>query len=78
VTAEELAKVIDDARRNGHSLVTLRIRRKCRGSRATIIPGVYGQVVQWGDGTWDFPSIVMVNVDDLASGVDHALRRAGG
>lgn len=72
VTPEALLAQCESARGVGVSMITLQLKRRCRGEMANVIPGVRGQVVQWGDGTWDFPSVVMVEVD----AIEPVLRRA--
>jgi hypothetical protein len=62
VRREELVKLCDGA---PGTEVALQLRRRCNGKRARVFPGVLGEIVQWGDGTWDFPTVVIVKVADV-------------
>ena len=53
--------------------VAYKVRAKLTGKRYCIIPGVYCDVVQWGDGKKN-PSVVMCELEPLAKGVRKMLK----
>lgn len=44
--------------------LSLKLARRVRGERAAVAPGLLGRVVQSGDGTWDYPTVVLVSIAD--------------
>jgi hypothetical protein len=65
MTPEQLRRHVDGQRALGSRRIVLSIRRKPKrdARHVRVLPGVRGRIVQWGDGTWDFPTMVMVDVD---------------
>lgn len=60
-------------------LVSLRLRRRVRtmAQQAQIAPGLFGQIVQWGDGTWMFPTVVLVECQEIRAWLARRQARRG-
>ena len=57
--------------------IVLLVRRRFRGDRARIFPGVIGRVVQWGDGrTTD--SVVLVRCADVRRFIERTRQQTAG
>lgn len=65
MTEDELADLVARTKISGQNEVVLKVMRRVKGDRVRVLPGVMGRVVQWGDGTPNFPTVCFVKVEDL-------------
>mgnify|MGYP001580513586 CR=1 FL=1 len=75
MTPQDLLDQCDQSEKHGGTIITLKIKRKPRtdAQRMNVFPGLSCQLVQWGDGTWGFPSVVMCEIADVRKAVNRAI-----
>lgn len=67
MTPQDLIDQCDKAEAMGGSVITLKLKRKPgKDAQAmNVLPGLRCRLVQWGDGSWTFPSVVMCDIPDV-------------
>lgn len=76
MSPEELLALVVDARADGRTEMVLKLCRRATGKRVRVLPGVMGEVVQWGDGIWAFPTVCFVQVADIEKALTKAAKAA--